>query len=551
MNNSVNIISVGNVKVNAQSGSKSAVKPKQGQQEDFSQTLDQAQQSRGKADSQGYDSKTEDAAKPTQSQENVAGDDAAEEQNQAAEDAKKKIYPNKGAEPSDEAKAAIEQEVSEEVENKGEEMDDPADSVMAEGAQASLNMVQNLPLAELSSYFKATYGENAAVEVEVSEQEQSVWGGNQLTKGDGEQIQDSLQLLDVVEDVQPVKADTQDAGARTPSVKAQQETGYAPSSIEALLRNSERQDLQGAGGVIRQQDTGRQMLNLLAGRQVYSLAADTVDAAGEDAVNVEKLADLTGMIEVAEPLQEQQSFAGAEGNGTQQQSMGNSLGQQQAGQMAGEAAFDVVLPKDEPQENTPVQSKEQTIGFEQVLAGSQDSNVYGTDQSRQANASQSRETYNVPQQIVEQARLLQRGTDTEMVIKLNPEHLGQLSLKVSVNGNGGVTATFHTDNAQVRAILENSMLQLKQQLNEQGIRVDNVDVQTGLPDGQLPQDQGQQGFYQGQQGQQFRSTRADLKDFEETTEALAVEMEESQASAQDIVLDSQGNRISTGVNYTV
>ena len=54
----------------------------------------------------------------------------------------------------------------------------------------------------------------------------------------------------------------------------------------------------------------------------------------------------------------------------------------------------------------------------------------------------------MPQQIVEQAKLLQRGTDSQMIIKLNPEHLGQLRPKVSVNGNGGVTATFHTDNAR-------------------------------------------------------------------------------------------------------
>ena len=118
---------------------------------------------------------------------------------------------------------------------------------------------------------------------------------------------------------------------------------------------------------------------------------------------------------------------------------------------------------------------------------------------------------------------------------------------MSVNGNGGVTATFHTDNAQVRAILETTMTQLKQQLDEQGIKVDNVEVQTGLPDGQLPQDQGQQGFYQ-QQGQEVRSQQADLKDFEESSENLSVEAEEQ---SPEVVLDSQGNQISRGVDYTV
>ena len=108
----------------------------------------------------------------------------------------------------------------------------------------------------------------------------------------------------------------------------------------------------------------------------------------------------------------------------------------------------------------------QGLSFQQNL-----DNQIGANQKVEGNAAQTnqaRETYNVPQQIVEQAKLLQRGTDSQMIIKLNPEHLGQLSLKVSVNGNGGVTATFHTDNAQVRAILETTMTQLKQQLDEQG-----------------------------------------------------------------------------------
>ena len=563
MNNSVNIISTGNVKVNTQSSTRNSVKVQQNQQGDFSQTLDQAQQARSKNASQSYDSKANAAKEDSKSQENITKDDAAREKADAADidkvpaDKEQAIGSDKDTGKAEKQEPAAGADSSDKMEADGDAVDEAAAQILAAGAEASLNMVQNLPLVELTSYFRASYGENAAVQQTAAVQQAAGEAAmpeqvvSQLLQGDGQQPLDSLQAVNIMEEVQPLEGDTQDASARTPLVKAQQANSYAPSSIEALLGNSRLQNQQGAGGVVQQQDNGQQMLNLLAGRQVYTQPADKGDTVAGNTVNAGQLADFTGTVEVVSPAQEQQSFAGAGENSSQQQSMTNSQGQQQASQMAGEAAFDVVLPGDEPQENTMGQNSVQAMGFQQVLDGSQGSSVQGTNQSQQANANQAQETYNVPQQIVEQAKLLQRGTDTEMVIKLNPEHLGQLSLKVSVNGNGGVTATFHTDNAQVRAILENTIIQLKQQLNEQGIKVDNVDVQTGLPDGQLPQDQGQQGFYQGQQGQQVRSAQVDLKDFEETSEALAAEPVEAQGASQEIVLDSQGNQISTGVNYTV
>lgn len=107
-----------------------------------------------------------------------------------------------------------------------------------------------------------------------------------------------------------------------------------------------------------------------------------------------------------------------------------------------------------------------------------------------------------------------------MVIKLKPEHLGELTLKVSVSSSGAVNASFHTDNAQVRGIIESSMVQLKQELQAQGLKVDNVGVYAGLGDGSLPNSQQGQAGYQ-QQSSNVRSQRADLASFEEETEAAA------------------------------
>ena len=149
------------------------------------------------------------------------------------------------------------------------------------------------------------------------------------------------------------------------------------------------------------------------------------------------------------------------------------------------------------------------------LTGARTANAVNQPQNAQ-------EDFNVPQQIVEQARLLRRGEDTQMVIKLHPEHLGELTLKVSVSANGAVNASFHSDNAQVRAIIENTLVQLKQELNNQGLKVDNVDVYAGLTDGQLPQGEGQQAWQQNQGNNSNSRIRnlGNLEDYGEETENI-------------------------------
>ena len=323
-----------------------------------------------------------------------------------------------------------------------------------------------------------------------------------------------------------------------------------PNSIEALLGSRQQsQQTANANAAQGRTDNGQQLLNMLPGQRTFTTVQENSAAPQqENTVGINQLNDLIGQVEIVQGEGNSRGFAQQQ-NQNQQGGMTNSHGQQQGMQMPGEAAFDVVVPGEEiTQENSLGKSQQDNVAsFQQILGNAQNTDNAGAINEPQQ-AQQTNRTYNVPQQIVEQAKLLQNGQNSEMIIKLNPEHLGELSLKVSVNGNGGVTATFHTDNAQVRAILETSMIQLKQQLNEQGIKVDSVEVQTSLPDGQLPDGQAQQGFYQQEQGQHVRSQQIDLKDFEDTSEALAAEPVNN---ATTDIHDSEGNVISSGVDYSV
>lgn len=139
------------------------------------------------------------------------------------------------------------------------------------------------------------------------------------------------------------------------------------------------------------------------------------------------------------------------------------------------------------------------------------------------------DVYDIRQQILEQVRMIRTAQTTELVMQLKPEHLGQLTMKVSVANNGSVTAVFQSENAQVRAAIESQITQLKQELQQQGLKVDNVSVGAGLSEDFFTRSetQGQMGQFAQQQNQQAgasgaTSRRIDRVEGLEAVEGVAV-----------------------------
>ena len=560
MSSNVNLLSVG-AGSTAKVSVKASVKTASSQGSEFSTTLDQAQQARSK-----------DTAKPESDYKSAAKDESTKaEQPEAtkpeAADSKAKADAANAANADTKPENA---EVTSDVQSKGEaESQQPAEgndstatdanpaaamaASMAEGVIATQGQQ---PLAELNTYFKSTNYAQDVTNKELAEQQIGAKMGYIQQPGGEQQKQplDSLQAVNAMEEMAPVDAGTPSASQSNQvaqqSGEQKQPVSNVPNSIEALLGSKQQsQQTANANAAQGRNDNGQQLLNMLPGQRTFTTVQENSAAPQqENTVGINQLNDLIGQVEIVQGEGNSRGFAQQQ-NQNQQGGMTNSHGQQQGMQMPGEAAFDVVVPGEEiTQENSLGKSQQDNVAsFQQILGNAQNTDNAGAINEPQQ-AQQTNRTYNVPQQIVEQAKLLQNGQNSEMIIKLNPEHLGELSLKVSVNGNGGVTATFHTDNAQVRAILETGMIQLKQQLNEQGIKVDSVEVQTSLPDGQLPDGQAQQGFNQQSQGQHVRSQQIDLKDFEDTSEALAAEPVNN---ATTDIHDSEGNVISSGVDYSV
>jgi flagellar hook-length control protein FliK len=96
-------------------------------------------------------------------------------------------------------------------------------------------------------------------------------------------------------------------------------------------------------------------------------------------------------------------------------------------------------------------------------------------------------------QIMEHARLMLSGNQSELEMSLKPDHLGKLQLKVSIE-NQVVTARFVAESQQVKQIIETNLNQLRDQLRENGLQVDylSVSVGTGTGDQLFSQNAGNQ-----------------------------------------------------------
>ena len=82
---------------------------------------------------------------------------------------------------------------------------------------------------------------------------------------------------------------------------------------------------------------------------------------------------------------------------------------------------------------------------------------------------------------VEQGMLRQLADGSRrMTLQLNPSELGQLTLVLSVKG-GEVRALIRADNPEAAAALSDQMGQLRAALEEQGLKVAQLDVETQLP----------------------------------------------------------------------
>lgn len=97
------------------------------------------------------------------------------------------------------------------------------------------------------------------------------------------------------------------------------------------------------------------------------------------------------------------------------------------------------------------------------------------DNAQLSYTSGANQTEEIMNQITDSIRATMKDEVTEMEMQLHPASLGNVRVQVA-SRDGVITANFTTQNEQVRAALEAQVVQLKEQLNEQGIKVEAIEV---------------------------------------------------------------------------
>lgn len=131
---------------------------------------------------------------------------------------------------------------------------------------------------------------------------------------------------------------------------------------------------------------------------------------------------------------------------------------------------------------------------------------------------------------------------TEMEMQLHPASLGTVNLQVAFK-DGQLTAQFTAQNEAVKTALESQIVQLKENLNEQGVKVEAIEVTVASHEFERNLQQGneQNGSYpeENKKSASRRSINLDAIDMEEEelsdAEKIAVEMMETNGNTVDFI----------------
>ena len=178
--------------------------------------------------------------------------------------------------------------------------------------------------------------------------------------------------------------------------------------------------------------------------------------------------------------------------------------------------------RDESNENSPKdfeQNKNMAQNFQNELTEA----VNATGENVESFTSAS--TERIMRQLADMVKLVKNENLTEMELQLHPASLGTVNVSLTTKG-GVVTAEFVTQNETVKAAIEAQASQLQAKLEEQGVKVEAIEVSVASHQMERNLDQNNQGQQQTSQDQQtqriqgIRRNSIHLKTFENGEELM-------------------------------
>ena len=136
-------------------------------------------------------------------------------------------------------------------------------------------------------------------------------------------------------------------------------------------------------------------------------------------------------------------------------------------------------------------------------------------------------------QLVSKAIINLNNDKTTMQLQMNPEHLGKVAVTITAE-QGVVKGEFVAENNVVKEMLETNMIQLKAQLEEQGVKVDKIEVALGSTGQYFNQrDQKNQDQQPSNQSSKYKARRIEALMQVDELEAIETELQRrSEVSAE-------------------
>lgn len=143
------------------------------------------------------------------------------------------------------------------------------------------------------------------------------------------------------------------------------------------------------------------------------------------------------------------------------------------------------------------------------------------------------------QQVSEFTRIMYRGEVTSMEMQLNPENLGKVYVQVS-SKEGVITANIAAQNETVKEALESQVAVLKENMNQQGLKVEAVEVTIASHEFERNLEENQQN--QDQEEQREQSSPNGRSDSIRQSDEISGLMSEEEVLAAKIMRDN-GNSV--------
>ncbi len=292
-------------------------------------------------------------------------------------------------------------------------------------------------------------------------------------------------------------------------------------------------------------ETGKTEVMSAAEAQIWETQIATEQIVESESVETITVSENTGemteneMTEVISESDEADSVSKARSR----EATGDTESLQNAGQLK---EGEIVKPESQMQSGSDRGEARQDSGRGQesnLFAQNFRAEQFQTQIQQTANAESvwSADTQDIMRQIMDYMRINLKPDMSSMELQLHPASLGNLQVQVTSKG-GVVTASFITQNEAVKAALETQMIQLQEQFQEQGVKVEAIEVTVQTHQFEQNLEQGRGGNRGGQEpSKRGRTRRINLND------ALAMdELEEEDALVRDM-MEANGNTVDYSV----